>query len=191
MLKKSITYFTKKGQINTEETIRLAYERALELKIKDIVIATTHGYTALKVAEVFNNPKFNLVAVSISEAYSDQNMTMTQEERTKLTTKGIKVFTGTCLLDGDVNTAFRETFNGISISEVVGRTLYAFCQGMKVCIEIVLMATDAGLIPVDKEVIAIAGTGKGADTAIVVVPAYPRKFLNLRVNEIIAKPRAG
>ncbi|MEM2970188.1 MAG: hypothetical protein QXR63_04550 [Candidatus Bathyarchaeia archaeon] len=60
---------------------------------------------------------------------------------------------------------------------------------MKVAVEIVLMAADAGLIPVDKEVIAIAGTGTGADTAIVVQPAYSRKFLDLKIKEIIAKPR--
>lgn len=190
-LKESIIYFSKKGADNTEETISLAYQRALELNIKEIVVATTHGATALKVAETFDSQQFNIVAVSISEAYDDQNMTMTSKEKTKLTSKGIKAFTGTCLLDGDVNTAFRETFQGISINEVVGRTLYAFCQGMKVCIEIALMAADAGLIHVDREIIAIAGTHKGADTAIVVKPSYPRKFFDLKVLEIIAKPREG
>jgi len=58
-----------------------------------------------------------------------------------------------------------------------------------VAVEVVLMAADAGLIPTDKEVIAIAGTGEGADTAIVVKPAYPRKFFDLRIKEILAKPR--
>jgi hypothetical protein len=62
---------------------------------------------------------------------------------------------------------------------------------MKVAVEVVFMAADAGLIQVDREAIAIAGTGKGADTAIVVQPAYPRKFLDLKIKEIIAKPREG
>jgi len=190
-LKKSIVYFSKKGAINTEETINLAYERAVELEIYDIVVASTHGNTALQVAETFTDHKFNIVAVSISEAYDDRNLTMTLKEKAILTSKDIHVFTGTCLLDGDVNTAFRETFNGISINEVAGRTLYAFCQGMKVCVEIALMAADAGLIPIDREVIAIGGSHKGADTAIVVKPSYPRKFLDLKIKEIIAKPREG
>ena len=60
---------------------------------------------------------------------------------------------------------------------------------MKVCVEIVLMAADSGLIPVNREVIANAGTDEGADTAIVVRPSYPRKFLELKIKEIIAKPR--
>jgi hypothetical protein len=184
-------YFSEKGANNTEETINLAYERAVELEINDIVVASTHGNTALKVAKIFADPTFNIIAISISEAYDDQNMTMTPKEKARLTSKDIKVFTGICLLDGDVNTAFRETFHSISINEVVGRTLYAFCQGMKVCIEIALMAADAGLIPIDREVIAIGGTHQGADTAIVVKPSYPRKFLRLKVTEIIAKPREG
>jgi len=53
------------------------------------------------------------------------------------------------------------------------------------------MVADAGLISMDKEVISIGGTGGGADTAIVVKPAYPRKFLELKIREILAKPREG
>ncbi|GAJ14052.1 unnamed protein product, partial [marine sediment metagenome] len=68
-------------------------------------------------------------------------------------------------------------------------TLYRFGQGMKVCVEIVLMAADAGLIPMDREIMAIAGTDEGADTCIVVKPAYPSKFFDLEIREIVAKPR--
>jgi len=60
---------------------------------------------------------------------------------------------------------------------------------MKVCVEIVLMAADAGLIGIDKDVIAIAGTGRGADTAVLVRPASTSDFFNLKIKEIIAKPR--
>jgi len=51
------------------------------------------------------------------------------------------------------------------------------------------MATDAGLIPVDKDVIAIAGTGRGADTALVIKPANGPTFFELKIRETIAKPR--
>jgi hypothetical protein len=60
---------------------------------------------------------------------------------------------------------------------------------MKVAVEVVLMAADAGLIGMDREVMAIAGTAGGADTCIVVKPAYPRKFFDLDIREILAKPR--
>jgi hypothetical protein len=188
-MKKSITYFEQSGPSNTDETIKLAYERALELNIKDIVVASTHGRTALKVAETFGSQRFNVVAVTICEGYKSEGWTMSKEERAKLQAKGVKVLTCIHALGDDVNSAFTEKFGGKSFNEVVAQTLYRFCQGMKVCVEIVLMAADAGLIPVDEEVIAIAGTGEGADTAIVVKPAYPRKFLDLKIKEIIAKPR--
>jgi len=188
-MKKSITYFEKAGSENTDKTIKLAYERALELNIRDIVVASTHGGTALKVAETFSDKRFNIVAVTICEGYKSEGWAMSREERTKLQAKGIKVLTGIHALGDDVSTAFTEKFGGKSFNEVVAQTLYRFCQGMKVCVEIVLMAADAGLISVNREVIAIAGTGEGADTAIVVKPAYPRKFLDLKINEVIAKPR--
>jgi len=62
-------------------------------------------------------------------------------------------------------------------------------EGTKVCVEIVIMAADAGLIPVVKDVIAIAGTGRGADTALVVRPANASTFFDLKIRETIAKPR--
>jgi len=60
---------------------------------------------------------------------------------------------------------------------------------MKAAVEIVAMAADAGLIPADKEVLSIAGTGKGADTAIIVQPANSTRIFDMTVKEIIAKPR--
>lgn len=190
-MKKSITYYENKGQINTSETLRLAYDRAVELNIRDIIISSTHGGTVLQAVDIFKNSKFNIIAVTISEGYKDKGWTMTTEERTSLIKKGITIFTGTHALSGDVNTAFTQKFGGKSINEIIAQTLYLFSQGMKVCVEIVLMVADAGLISMDKEVISIGGTGGGADTAIVVKPAYPRKFLELKIREILAKPREG
>jgi hypothetical protein len=184
-MRKAITYFEKTGPENTGETIRLAYERALELGIRDIVVASTHGSTALKLAEVFNPSKFNVVAVTISEGYSEEGWTMTSDERLALQKRGIKVLTCTHSLSDGVD----EAFTGLlSAKEVIAQTLYRFSQGMKVCVEVVLMAADAGLIPVGRSVIAIAGTDRGADTAIVVKPSYSRKFTDLKIKEIICMP---
>jgi len=51
------------------------------------------------------------------------------------------------------------------------------------------MALDAGLIPHGEDIVAIAGTGSGADTAIVIRPAHSRQFFETQVREIITKPR--
>jgi hypothetical protein len=45
------------------------------------------------------------------------------------------------------------------------------------------------LIPVDRDIIAIAGTGRGADTALRIHPANSAKFFDLKIREVIAKPR--
>ena len=71
---------------------------------------------------------------------------------------------------------------------IVASVLRLFCAGVKVAVEVTLMAADAGAIPVDKDVVAIAGSWRGADTAILIRPANTTNFLDLDIHEIIAKP---
>ncbi len=186
---KKIRYFNKPGPENTEATLKLAKERAKELGIKDIVIASTYGDTAFKALEIFKDMDVNIVVVTISMAFEEEGWIMKPEVRRKLEGLGAKVLTCTHALGDDVDSAFTEKYGGFSYKRIVADTLRRFCQGMKVCVEITLMAADAGLISTDKEVIAIAGTDRGADTAIVIKPSCTRNFLNLRIREIIAKPR--
>ncbi len=182
-------YFARQGATNTERTLNIARKRAQQLRIKDVVIASTHGGTALKAAKAFKGMKVNLVAVTISEGFSKEGWTMTRSERRKLQAAGIKVLTCTHALGDGVAGSLAEKHGGISMEQIVREVLYRFSQGMKVSVEIVLMAADAGLISTDREVISIAGTGEGADTAIVVKPAYPRSFEAIEIREILAKPR--
>jgi len=188
-LEKNIIYFEEKGAVNTDSTISAALKRAKELGIRHVVVASTHGNTGLKVARAFKNVSDNIVAVSICEGYKEEGWAMTENEKRKLREVGVQVLTSMHALGDGVASSFTEKFGGKSIEEIVQQTLYRFCQGMKVCVEIVLMAADAGMIPVDEEVMAIAGTSEGADTCIVVKPAYSRKFLELEIREIVAKPR--
>jgi hypothetical protein len=55
-------------------------------------------------------------------------------------------------------------------------------------VEIVAMAADSGLIPFS-DVIAIAGTGKGADTACVIRANSSNRLFKIKVREIIIKPK--
>jgi hypothetical protein len=59
---------------------------------------------------------------------------------------------------------------------------------MKVCVEIVAMAADAGLIPC-ADCIAVAGTGRGADTVAVIRANSSNNFFQIKVREVLAKPR--
>ena len=188
-MEKKIIYFEKGGPKNTKVLLAEAKKRAEELGITDVVLATTHGSTALKLKEVFPE-RTNIVAVSIHEGYSDhEGWCMTNEERDILQSEGIKVITAGHALGDGVGAAFAKKHGGVPIEEIVREAFYRFCQGMKVCVEVVLMAADAGLIPMDKEIMAIGGSSSGADTCIIVKPTYPRKFFDLEIREIVAKPR--
>ena len=114
---------------------------------------------------------------------------MKAEERRALEDLGVVVFTGIHALGDGVGSAFSDKNGGRTSEEIVRDTLYRFSQGMKVAVECLLMAADAGLLAMREEVFAIGGTGSGADTAIVCKPAYPRLFHQLEIREILAKPR--
>lgn len=187
-MEKTTLYFEKTGPGNTEVLLSAAKKRAEELGIRDIVVATTHGGTAIKAQKAFG-PEANIVAVTISEGFKDKGWTIKESERKALEDRGIRVLTSTHALGGDVGSAFTDKYGGGYPVRAVRDTLYRFGQGMKVAVEVVLMAADAGLIGMGGEVMAIAGTGDGADMCIVVKPAYPRKFFELEIREILAKPR--
>ncbi len=178
-------YFDEPGKQHTDATLKAARERAEQLGLNQIVLATTHGYTAERAKAVFDGMDVELIAVSICAAFDDQCWTMTSDERRGLEEKGIKVLTCLHSLGDDVSEAFGET----PANRIVRETLYRFCQGMKVAVEIAIMAAEAGLLSMDREIIAIAGTGEGADTAVVLHPAYARTFKKLKIREILAKPR--
>ncbi len=113
---------------------------------------------------------------------------LTNENRGKIEKLGGKIFTGTHAFGG-LARAVRTTFSTYVLGDFVANTLRMFGQGTKVAIEITMMAADAGLVTPEEDVIAIAGTGRGADTALVVKPAYTHDAFALRVKEIICKPR--
>lgn len=181
--------FEQGGKGNTDATLEIAGERALALDIRQAVVASSHGYTARRAQAVFGPQNIKVVAVSLCHSFEDLGWPMTGEERAALEALGVTVHTGIHALGDGVGSAFSEKFGGRAPEEIVRDTLYRFSQGMKVAVECVLMAADAGLLDVGQETIAVAGTGSGADTAIVCRPAYPRTFHEFQVLEILAKPR--
>lgn len=182
-----ITYFDIPGVNNLEETLKLAKKRADELGIKTIVVATTIGTTAVRASEVFKGMK--VVAVTHSAGFHGPNtQELTPENREKFVKNGGVVFTATHLFSG-VGAAMRKKFTTYLLGDIVANTLRIMGQGMKVVVEITVMAADAGLIPTDEDVITIAGTGRGADYAVVMKPVNSSDFFDLKIKEIICKPR--
>lgn len=188
-MEKVIYYFEEAGSKNTERTIEIAYQRAKELGIDQIVVASTHGGTAYQVLDAFQELNSKIVVVTISQAFEKEGWIMEDKVRHQLQARGATVVTTLHALGDDVNNALAINKQVVAFNAVVRETLYRFSQGMKVCVEIVLMAAENGAINVEREVIALAGTGEGADTAVVIKPAYARAFLSLEIREILAKPR--
>lgn len=180
-------YFEKEGKDNTETTLQIARKRAQELSINQIVIASTTGYTGIKAMDIFND--YNPIIVTHSTGFNTPNLQELLEENRKiLIGKGAKILTCQHTFGG-VGRAVRKKFNTYELEELIAYTLRIFSEGMKVACEIALMAADAGLIRTDKDAISIAGTGRGADTAIVLKPANAPTFFDMKIKEILCKPR--
>ena len=185
-IKKSILYYSERGEANTEQTLLEAKTRAEELGIRDIVVASTRGNTAIQAMKAFQG--FNVVIVphvtGLREA-GVQEMSETMQQQ--IQAAGGTVVIATHAFSG-VNRAIQAKFDTMFPTGIIAQTLRMFGQGMKVVVEIVAMAADAGVIPVDKDVIAIAGSGRGADTAVVIMPANAHRLFDIVIKEIIAKP---
>ena len=187
MIETKTTYFDKRGPANTDDTLKLAKERADALNIKCVVVASSTGATGVKAAEKFTGA--DLVVVAGAVGYGQPNKVRFKEEnRAVIENSGGKVlFAGHAF--GMVGRAVNKKFGTIQIDELVSHVLRLFSEGVKVGCEISCMAADAGLIKSGEETIAIGGTGGGADTAIVLVPTNTHTFFDSRILEIICKPR--
>lgn len=189
MIKREIIFFKKPGASNTQATFEAVRERAKLLEIKKIVLATSSGDTALKAVDLLKEIDVKIIAVTLHagtwKTYGEPDW----EKVRKAENLGVKFLTATHTLMGNIGSAIRDKFGGLPDSELIAHTLYCFSQGMKVAVEITVMAADANLISPEEEVIAIAGASQGADTAIVVKPAYSTDFFNLKIKEIVAMPR--
>ncbi len=181
-----IVYFDKPGVDNTEEVLRIAKKRAAELGIKTIVVATTVGNTGVRATEVFKGIK--VVAVTHSTGIKTPDVQeLTEENRQKVTANGGLILTATHLFRG-VSGAMLKKFNMHEIGAIIADTLRLMGQGMKVVVEISVMAADAGLVRTDEDIIAIAGSGRGADFAVVLKPVNSNDFFDLKIKEILCKP---
>ncbi len=187
MVERKTVYFEALGKQNTESVLQLVKNYVQSEGIRDIVVASTTGETGVKASKIFK--AFNVVVVSHHVGFQEPEVwELKEENRRKILENGAKILTATHALSG-VERAVRKKFATIMPLEIMAHTLRLFGEGTKVCVEIAIMAADAGLIPVDREIVAIGGTGRGADTALVIKPATASRFFSLEIREIIAKPR--
>ncbi len=188
-LQVATTYFSKAGPGNTEDTLTLVRERAELLSIDTIVVATTSGETGLQAAKMLAGHQ--VIAVTHSAGFHEPFVSEHSPEICeKMEAAGARVLTTTHAFGG-VGRAVRKKLGTFQVDEIMAYTLRCFGQGMKVAAEITLMASDAGLVPDGSALIAVGGSGRGADTAAILLPTHAQTFFDLRFVEIICMPAPG
>jgi len=179
-------YFEKAGKVNTEATLKLAFERAQQLGIDEVVIPSTTGATGFKSLELNTGCHITVVTYHCGFREPFQKV-MPDDVRSDLEKRGAAVVSATHALSG-VERAVAKKHSGVYPVILIADTLRLFGQGTKVAVEVSIMAADAGMLS-GKDIVALGGTGKGVDTALVLKPANQSDLFDMRIREIICKPR--
>lgn len=196
MSKTTVHIFEKEGVQNTETTLQAVKERASQLNIKQLVVATTTGQTALTCAELM--PEMQTIAGVLMHAVDYDVYVQRPAGKLKAPhpdilaqarEKGVQFYQGVHSLLGGVDSAIRDRFGGLSPVGLISHAYMSISTGTKVAVESTMMAADGGLLDMSNDVIALGGYRGGADTALVIKPAFTHKFFSLRVREFICLPR--
>lgn len=197
---RKILYFEKPGPHNTDNVIHATKERIKEGDIKHVVVASISGRTALRFAEELEGLGVSVICVSgfpgwltIHEVEYPFVKARIRERLEKLKVSIVEKTPST--LSGDTIDYGLARYGYIPASWVMAETLEAVGgYGLKTAVEVILMATDYGAVPPSTNVLSVAGTDKGADTAIVAKSTFSswtfsedsnRRF---QILEIIAMP---
>ena len=199
-MKESIVYFEEAKPENMDVVLDLVKAKAQEKGIKHVVVASTRGVTGVKAAEAFKGTGIQIVVVT--HQIGPRGPELLPENEEKIKAAGGKIVTCTHAFGG-VGGSLRRSPPTVpgqarpepfwpayvpSTGDLIANVLRLFSQGMKVCFEIVVMAADAGAIPIGENVIAVGGQGRWADTAIVLKSANSGSFFDLDIGEILSKP---
>lgn len=181
--------FDSPGAENTDAVVRCVLDRLDQGGIRHVVVATTTGETGVRFLEALEDRAVQLVGVTHHMGFREPNQIELEPAlASRLRERGTRVLTMGHALSG-VARSISRTFGGTSTTELIAHTLRLMGQGMKVCVEIAVMAADAGAVPSGEDVICVGGSGRGADTAVVIRPAHMNAFFDCRVREILCWPK--
>ncbi|MFB3888279.1 MAG: hypothetical protein ACE14S_02235 [Candidatus Bathyarchaeia archaeon] len=188
-------YFQEPGEQNTNDVVEAVKKRVCSTGIRYVVVASNSGSTALKLAQALGE---QAVVICVTGApyrreWSMKWPTLQDEARKKLEDLGVVVvdkapyaFHNSVMESG--------MWSCFDAEQIIRETLYAFGQGLKVAVEVVLMAVETGNLDPYQDVIGVGGTGRGADSAAVIRATYPATIFSkdlkkkLEIREIIAMP---
>lgn len=160
-----MTYYSAPGRENVDNTLTLVKKIAEELGIDDVVIASTTGFTAKKAVETLSGTGVKLTFVGTARDRFPSELIA------GLKKKGYNVcFSNEIKYD---------------YPEPVKMAYRRFCPGVKVAVEIAMIAAQEGYVSTDKDIVSM---GKW-DTALVIKPSTSSRFEDLMIRELICKPR--
>ncbi|MFC1991641.1 pyruvate kinase alpha/beta domain-containing protein [Chloroflexota bacterium] len=186
MIEEKIVYFETPGKQNTEAVFEIVKVRAKELGIQTVVVASYRGFTAETAVRILGDLKIIVIAGFLEPTKENLSQTFAQGDEELIRSKATVLVT-THLFSG-ISRAMRKRFETSSPGEIIGQSLRMVGVGIKVGIECSIMAADAGLVSTDEDIIAVAGTRSGADTAFVVRSVNSQNLFELKVKEILCKP---
>ncbi len=206
MAKRIVHFFENPGKENTNKVIKAVVKRVEEGDIEATIIASISGRTAIKVAEHLEKSGLKTKLVCVSgppswEKFPEYKFPLIRErERRKLKGFGVQIIDQ--VEEPFKAITFRNWWEKKTIkverpeSDLFWMTLICVGgHGFRTAVEVIFMAVEDGVIKVGERVIAIAGTGEGADSAIVMkacrfedaVGSHPPK--RMKIEEILAMPK--
>lgn len=189
MSEEKVIYFTKRDPNSTNKVLEVTREYAEAHNIRTILVATTKGQTGVDASKIFSSSEYNLVVVTHHSGFRNPGeLDLLPENKEKIEAHGAKLLIASHSLSG-IERAIRKDLNTWMPLELFAKVLRLFGEGTKVCVEMTVMAADAHLIPMDgSDIIAIGGTGRGADTAWVMTPAHSNTFFSMKLKKLLCKP---
>jgi len=186
-MERKVVLFEQAGAEKTAACVEVVRELVAD-GYRRVVVASTVGSVARAMAKELADTDAELLVVTHSAGFREPSAQEFDESlRKKLEAQGITILTAT-ILTHSLETAFSAEFGGSMPTHIIANTLRRHGQGTKVACEIVMEACDAGLLPEGEPVVAVAGSGRGADTVCVIKSAASKRFLNLQVMWTAAKP---
>jgi hypothetical protein len=189
-MERAIIYFDHEGAQNTEQTIKVATAYCRAHGISKIVVASSSGSTALKLKkEAGEGLTVIAVTYGAGSRFTEEVEAFNKNYET-LRSQGILTVRGVHALSGVERAMEHHYKTGFLPLNIVADTLRLFSQGMKVCVEVSLMAAEAGYISPAEDVVVLGGSGEGADTAVLIKPAYAATLFDMKIREILCMPRS-
>ena len=184
MFKRETIYFEEGGEEHTKVTLEAAKKAAEDLGIKYVVVASTSGETGVKAAELFVDSGIQLIVVGHQIGFPRPTIQQFKKENlNRIQDLGGLVNLGTDVITNSIR---RRQKLGHSPLSYITQTLIT--MKVKVNLEIIAKACDIGDLPVNELCISVAGSHKGADTALVFLSNDSANILDIKPREIIAIP---